>query len=155
LFIGTQLFVSCVYVTSGMTCTIALTFTRWYSPNECRSSRNNEILLLLLLSITHYSHLSFTEWLLTESRHVRIIHLNMIYPQLFVGGFMSYLRYLCLLADIGVQHIVWCVFVLFVFVLLPVSLYCSFLIAPSVFLCRNSVNPLNLESVNLLLSSIW
>jgi hypothetical protein len=51
---------------------------------------------------------------------------------------MSYLRCLCLLAYSGVQHILCCVFV-FVFVfrlayhMLPVSLHCPFLIAPSVF----------------------
>ena len=60
-------------------------------------------------------------------------------PKLFVGGFMSYLRYLCLFAYCGVQHILCCIFVLFYFVLclvypmLPVSLDCPFLIAPSVF----------------------
>ena len=53
-----------------------------------------------------------------------------IYLQLFVGGLTSYLRYLCLLANSGVQHILCCVFVLFVFVLLPVSLVCPFFIAP-------------------------
>ena len=31
-----------------------------------------------------------------------IIHIA--YPQLFVGGLMSYLRYLCLLANSGVQR---------------------------------------------------
>jgi hypothetical protein len=52
---------------------------------------------------------------------------------------MSYLRYLCLFAYSGVQHILCCVFILFVFVLclvyamLPVSLNCPFLITPSVF----------------------
>jgi len=52
---------------------------------------------------------------------------------------MSYLRYLCLFECGGVQHILRCVFVLFVFVLrlvypmLPVFLDCPFLIAPSVF----------------------
>jgi hypothetical protein len=53
---------------------------------------------------------------------------------------MSYLRYLCLLPHSGVQHIL-CVasFVLSVFVLclmypmLPVSLDCTFFIAPSLF----------------------
>jgi hypothetical protein len=47
---------------------------------------------------------------------------------------MSYLRYLCLFANGGVQHILCCVF-LFCFSssLLPVSLDCPFLIAPSVF----------------------
>jgi hypothetical protein len=54
---------------------------------------------------------------------------------------MSYLhvRYLSLLAYSGVQQILCCVFALFVFVLclvspmLPVSLDCPFLIAPSGF----------------------
>ena len=40
-----------------------------------------------------------------------------LYLQLFVGGLMSYLRYLCLFAHSGVQHILCCVFALFVFVL--------------------------------------
>jgi hypothetical protein len=40
---------------------------------------------------------------------------------------------LCLFAHSGVQHIMYCVFVLVFFVLLPVSLDCPFLIAPSVF----------------------
>ena len=38
-----------------------------------------------------------------------------LYLQLFVGGLMSYLRYLCLFVYIGVQHILCCVFVLFSF----------------------------------------
>jgi hypothetical protein len=49
---------------------------------------------------------------------------------------MSYLRYLCLFAHGGVQHILLC----FLFVclrvvcpMLPVSMDCPFLIAPSVF----------------------
>jgi hypothetical protein len=46
---------------------------------------------------------------------------------------MPYLLYLCLFAHRGVQYILCCVFVLFVFVLLLVSLNCSFLIAPSIF----------------------
>jgi len=62
---------------------------------------------------------------------LRAIH---IYLQLFVGGLMSYLRYLCLLAHSGVQHILRCVFVLFFFVLLSEYLNCPFLIVPSVFL---------------------
>jgi hypothetical protein len=45
---------------------------------------------------------------------------------------MSCLRYLCLSVHSGVQHILCCVFVLFFFVLLPVSLDCSFLIVPLV-----------------------
>jgi hypothetical protein len=47
---------------------------------------------------------------------------------------MSYLRYLCLLPHNDVQHMLCCVFVLgFVFAMLPVSLDCPLLIAPSVF----------------------
>jgi hypothetical protein len=36
-----------------------------------------------------------------------------LYPQLFVGGPMSYLRYLCLLAYSGVQLNPYCVFCLY------------------------------------------
>ena len=37
-----------------------------------------------------------------------------LYLQLFVGELMSYLHYLCLFVYSGVQHILFCVFVLFV-----------------------------------------
>jgi len=47
------------------------------------------------------------------------------------------IRYLCLFAYGGVQHTLCCVFVLvffrLVYPMLPVSLHCPFLIAPSVF----------------------
>ena len=52
---------------------------------------------------------------------------------------MSYLRYLCLFAHSGVQHILCCDFVLFVFVpclvypMFTVSLECPFVIAHSIF----------------------
>ena len=47
--------------------------------------------------------------------------------QLFVGGFVSYLRYFCLFAHSGLQHILCCVFDLFFFLrlvyhMLPISL---------------------------------
>jgi len=47
---------------------------------------------------------------------------------------MSYLRYLCLFAYSDVQYIFCCVVFCFVFLclMLPVSLDCPFLIAPSV-----------------------
>jgi hypothetical protein len=67
------------------------------------------------------------------------LHLVSCYLQLFVGELMCDLRYLCLLTYSGVQHILCCGFVLFVFTLclvypmLSVSLDCPFLIAPSVF----------------------
>jgi hypothetical protein len=46
---------------------------------------------------------------------------------------MSYLCYLCLFAYSGVQHILCCVAFRLVYHMLPVSLNCTFLIAPSVF----------------------
>jgi len=48
---------------------------------------------------------------------------------------MSYLRYLCLFACSGVQHILCCVFfcLRLVYPMLPVSLDCTLVIAPSVF----------------------
>jgi len=45
-----------------------------------------------------------------------------VYLQLFVGGSMSYVRYLCLFAYSGVQDILCCVFALIFFVLLQISL---------------------------------
>ena len=47
---------------------------------------------------------------------------------------MSYLRYLCLFAHSAVQHILCSVFVLFLFVLLPVTLDCPFLIKSDIYL---------------------
>ena len=60
---------------------------------------------------------------------------NHIAQQLFAGGFMSYLRYLCLFAHSGVRLILCCVLFFFVLLLsmLPVSLDCPFLIAHLVF----------------------
>ena len=58
-----------------------------------------------------------------------------LYLQLLLEGLMSYLRYLCLFVYSGVQHILCCVFVFLrlVYPMVPVSLGCPFLIAPSVF----------------------
>jgi hypothetical protein len=53
--------------------------------------------------------------------------------QLFVGGLMSYLRYLHFFAYSGVQHILCCVFLRLLYPMLPVSVDCSFLITLSVF----------------------
>jgi hypothetical protein len=59
-----------------------------------------------------------------------------LYLHFLVGGFMTFLRYLFLLSHSGVQHKVYCVFVLLVFVLclvcpmLSISLDNPFLIAP-------------------------
>ena len=52
-----------------------------------------------------------------------------LYLQLFVGGLMSYLHYLRLLAYSGVHHILRCVCVFclgLVYPVLPVSLRCPF-----------------------------
>ena len=46
---------------------------------------------------------------------------------------MSYLHYLCLFVYSGVLHILCCVCLRLVYSMLPVSLDCPFLIAPSVF----------------------
>ena len=57
-----------------------------------------------------------------------------LYLMFFVGWFVSYLRYMCLFAYSGVNHILCCAFVLFVFVLC--ALCCSglpYFIVPSVF----------------------
>ena len=57
-----------------------------------------------------------------------------LYLQLLLEGLMSYLRYLCLFSYSGVQHILCCFcFVYFglVYPMLPVSLDCPYLIAPS------------------------
>jgi hypothetical protein len=56
--------------------------------------------------------------------HKNDVHL---YLQLFVWGLMSFLHYLCLVAYSGY------VFLRFVYPMLPFSLDCPFLIAPSVF----------------------
>ena len=68
---------------------------------------------------------------------------SFLYLQLCIQGLVSYLRYLCLLAHSGVQHILGCVFCLvcpqLVYPMLPVSLDCSFFIVPSVVSNVNSM----------------
>ena len=63
----------------------------------------------------------------------------------FTSSCLSYLRYLCLFAYSGVQHILCCVFVLFFFVFFVpyVDSFLSFLIAPSVF--SNVYLPVSLD----------
>jgi len=76
---------------------------------------------------------------------------------LFVGGLMSCLRYLSLFAYCGVQHILCCVFHLFVLCLvcpmLPVSMDCPYLIAPSVFCNVFCLVSLHYEYCSLILSN--
>ena len=87
----------------------------------------------------HEEHLQFLTFLSKINKHQDLASKRCSVPlcfRLFVGELVSYLRYLCLFAYGGVQHML---FVLFVFILcfvcpmLPVSLDCPFLIAPSVF----------------------
>ena len=63
--------------------------------------------------------------------------LNRFYLQLFVGGLVFYLRYLCLFTYSGVQHIsvlYFCfTFLRLVYPMLPVSVGSPFFIALSVF----------------------
>jgi hypothetical protein len=61
---------------------------------------------------------------------------TLLHLQLFVGGRISYLRYFCLFAQWCLTHIVLCfcfIFLRLMNTMLPVSLDCPFLIAPSVF----------------------
>ena len=51
-----------------------------------------------------------------------------LYLQLFVGGFMSYLHYLCLFTYRDGKHILCCVFIHLVYHMLPFSLDCPFCI---------------------------
>ena len=73
--------------------------------------------------------------------HFRIKRCSVrLYLRLFVGGLMSYLRYLCLFAHSGVQHILRCVFLFCLFSSCVLCMqYCQFLwishswLSPSVF----------------------
>jgi len=77
---------------------------------------------------------------------------------------MSYLRYLCLLKYISVQHIMCCVFVLFVFVLYTqcyqclfiFNLYCPFGIHLSSFTCFNiCYGYLCMREINVSLNKLY
>ena len=59
--------------------------------------------------------------------------INYLQLFVFVGGLISYLRYVWLFANSGVQHILCCVFPRIVYPMLPVALDCPLLIAASVF----------------------
>ena len=86
------------------------------------------IMILYVLSFVLWCPLRFPN----KSCSVRF------YLQLFIGGFMSYLRYLRLFVYSGVQHTLCCVFVVFfcrlVYPMFLVSLDCLlFFYCPSVF----------------------
>jgi len=71
------------------------------------------------LIVDHHS-LNFLFRLLSGSAH--------LYLQPFVGGVMSYLRYLYLFANSGVQHLLCCVFVLFFFILCTLCCQCLWIV---------------------------
>ena len=54
--------------------------------------------------------LSSVLWCPLQFLHTSDVQVRSLYLQMFVGGFMSYLRYLCLLAHSGIQHMLWCIF---------------------------------------------
>ena len=93
----------------------------------------NETCLHLFVIIENIQH----KYVNTLRKAFRSSCLVRLYLQLFVGGLISYLRYLCLLAHSGVQHILCCVFCFvslrLVYPMLLVSLDCPFLMSPSVF----------------------
>ena len=92
----------------------------------------NELYAILVADVYLYKCLIFNYEIFFP---VNIFNLyrNIFIFQLFVGWLMSYLRYLCLFAHTGVQHILCCVFLRLVYPMLPVSLGFPFLIAFSVF----------------------
>jgi len=84
-------------------------------------------------SIILFFVLSYYVSLCSEFRVVMSVMISVLkrcsvrlYLQLFVGGLMSCLRYLCVLAHGGIQHILCCVFVLFFLWMLPNSRDCRF-----------------------------
>ena len=86
------------------------------------------------------------------------------YLQLFVGGLMPYLRYLCLFTYSGVQHILCCVFVLFFFVLCTlccqvlwiVHLWLAFRCSLTfiLYIFRLSLNCIGFNGVNTIFSNM-
>jgi hypothetical protein len=90
------------------------------------------VVFCIVLFIMCLYVLSFVLWCPLWFPHKNCVRF-IFTPQLFVGGPMSYIRYLCLFAYSGVQHILCCGFLRILYPLLSVSLDCPFLIAPSVF----------------------
>ena len=91
--------------------------------NQCvrRKPQNFSMLLIYFITQCCIEYTDGKQQLQTSYKRCSV----RFYLQLFVGRLMSYLRYMCLLAYGGVQHILCFVFVLFVFVLCTLS--CQFL----------------------------
>jgi hypothetical protein len=83
-----------------------------------------QVLLFLMVSY-HVSLRSEFRFVMSVTISALKRCLVRLYLQLFVGGLMTYLRYLCELAHIGVQHILcWSCLVLFVVFFLVFSSSC-------------------------------
>ena len=122
-------------------CTYNALFTdQWEQYNTSYSSNNTNWQHYFDLCFYWCSRCSWLPYIPAIRAHISLLPTskNDSIKYEMLGGLVSYLRYLCVSAYSGVRHIVFCVFVLFVFVLclvypmLPVSLDCPFLIAPSV-----------------------
>jgi len=88
-------------------------------------SLRSEFHVVMSIRINPFSHKNDVRCLI----YVICVCLVRLYLQLFVGGLMSYLRYLCLFAYSDVQHILCCVcfvFLRLVYPMLPFSLDCQF-----------------------------
>jgi hypothetical protein len=81
--------------------------------NTCHT-RQREARQKQYMAMSFFDWTMGDQWKVTLREHWSSVRL---YPQLFSGGRMSYLRYLCLFAYCGVQHILCYVFVLLFFVL--------------------------------------
>jgi hypothetical protein len=94
-------------ILDGMNCKYLI------SSNQERCCINKCIILRKYSAYWNYMYIILrivmSDTIITQQRCS--IHL---YLQLFVGKLMSYLRWLCLFAHSGVQHILCCVFPLFV-----------------------------------------
>ena len=91
-------------------------FSKWKS-RFCLVLIDNDI-LFSLMALVLYSIIKLWLSILPAVGRYRcwwtdIVYSVRFYLQLFVGGLLSYLRYSCLFAYSGVQHILWCVFVCF------------------------------------------
>ena len=84
-----------------------------------------------------------------------------LYLQLFVGGLMSYLRYLCLLAHSGVQYILCYVLVLFFFVLCCQCLWIVYFRVPLLYSLtfiwryQNNSNIVPMHSKHMVKDFLW
>jgi hypothetical protein len=86
---------------------------------------------------------------------MKVVRYLRLYPQLFVRELMYYLRYLCLIAHNGVQHILCCVFVFLrlVYPMLSVSSSCVPNVASFFVLCTQCCQFLRLVYPMLPVSS--